>query len=186
MNQRTRMFKTLGYLVGAMTGTSALLGWIDPSPPINAETPSFDAMFQVARSLVTEGVATRDARWRDVEILAGPPTTGSSSFLAATADRGAYHFHVDLDGRPFRTKAWPSQKTFDGAPHAVRIQVVHRGRNEPMSHAQWVGVQALIAALHEATGTATLPVRLNEEWAGVYGFDSATVVEVAPRDDSPV
>ena len=167
------MFKTLGCLVLAMTGTSTLLGWIDPSPPLTAETPSYGAVLRAARSLVTADVAASQVEWRKVEILAGGAAPGSTTFLAATTDRPRSHFRVDLLGRITRTSRWARQQVFDDAPGTVRIEVAHRREGQAMGRAQWHGVQALVTAVDEAFESPGrgLGVHLQEEWAAVYDLE---------------
>lgn len=184
MNQGTRLFKTLGCLVAAMTGTSALLGWIDPSPPIPASMPSFEVVLLEARSLVSEDFGDSNFEWGDVEIIAGPVTRGGTSFLAATSDHADYHYRIDLDGHPYRARNWPGRAVAGVSPRAARIQVARRGPREPMSRAQWIGVQALVAALHEVTGRSSLPVRLGESWARIYGFDPQAVLDMTALDNT--
>jgi len=184
MNQGTRLFKTLGCLVAAMTGTSALLGWIDPSPPIPASMPSFDVVLHEARALVSEDFGESDSEWGDVEIVAGPVTRRATSFLAATSERADYHYRVDLDGHPYRARNWPGTAGAGVPPSAARIQVARRGPREPMSRAQWIGVQALVAALNEVTGSSSLAVRLGESWARIYGFDPQIPLDMNPLDNT--
>lgn len=167
-----------------MTGTSALLGWIDPSPPIPASMPSFDVILCEARSLVSVDLGDSGSEWGNVEIVAGPVTRGATSFLAATHDRADYHYRVDLDGHPYRARNWPGPAAAGVSSSAARIQVARHGLREPMSRAQWIGVQALVVALHEVTGSSSLPVRLGESWARIYGFDPQAVLDMTPRDNT--
>ncbi len=171
-------------LVGAMTGTSALLGWIDPSPAIRAEAPPLETVLRQARSLVTADVVIREAQWRKIEILAGPASAGSAAYLTATAYHSTYHFHVDLEGRPTRASGWSYQHSFDEQPRAVRVQVACWKPHQPMSRAQWQSVRALIAELREAIATQgmDLPVCLEQEWAEVYGLEAGTSLQITPLE----
>ena len=188
MKQRTRMFKTLVCLAAAMTGTSALLGWIDPSPPIQTEILPFEKALGQARALVGADVTISQARWRKIEITAGPPLVDSAAYLTAKADQARYHFHVDLEGQTTRASNWPRQRFFDEQPRTVRVQVACRKAHHPMSRVQWQSVQALIAALHEiaASEGVALPVHLETGWAEVYGLDPSTSLQIAPMEHSPV
>jgi hypothetical protein len=177
MDQRTRLFKTLGCLVAAMTGTSALLGWIDPSPPISPEAPSLDAVMAEARLLIAQ--ETSGIPWSDVQIVASPVTPEGPSYLAASAGRDDCDFRVGLDGRPSRVRTGILNPVTEKHPEAARIQVVRRSLNAPMSRAQWVCVQALVAAMGEAVGDRPIPVRLGEAWARIYGMDAQTVLEIS-------
>jgi hypothetical protein len=172
MDQQTRMFKTLGCLVGAMTGTAALLGWIDPSEPLPPEPPSFDAILRDAQSLVADDVALHKDRWHAVKILAGAAMRDSPTFLTATADRSACHFLIDDAGRTSRTAQWLRQEASHSDPGTVRSQVAC--------------LQALIAAVRNvvATESATLPVRLHEEWAKAYGLEPGATLAIPPTASS--
>lgn len=215
MDPRTRMFKTLVCLVGSMTGTAALLAWMDPSAPLTAEAPPFEVLLGEARSLVTDDVVVLEDRWDDVEILAGPGRTASASFLTARADIGGaprnseHHFHVDLKGRASRTPRWSRQEGSTDGKRTVSIRVMPADPDQPMSRVQWNSVRALITALSKATGrrvalrrsdlddrqdqsrpaglsTPALTVRLEEPWARVYGLEPGTVLEIAGRPVEPV
>lgn len=187
MDQQTRMFKTLGCLVGAMTGTAALLGWIDPSEPLLPEAPSFDAVLRDAQSLVADGVALHKDRWHAVKILAGPAGSDSPTFLAATADRSACHFLIDDAGRTSRTARWLRQEASQSDPGTVRIQVARGGETrQAMTRTQWRCLQALIAAVRNvvATESDALPVRLHEEWAKAYGLEPGATLAIPPTASS--
>ena len=152
MDQRTRMFKTLGCLAAAMTGTSMMLAWIDPSPPISTDKAiPYDVILRRTQFLVTDNVVVLKDRWVNVEVLAGSARTSSASFLTARSDQGKHHFHVDLEGRASRTSRWPHQEGSAGHRRDVRIRVALNLPHQPMSRTQADCVQALIIALREAT-----------------------------------
>ncbi|MHC4698901.1 MAG: hypothetical protein ACYTFA_19400, partial [Planctomycetota bacterium] len=67
MDQRTRMWKTLGCLAAAMSGTAALLGWMNPSPSPGTLILSPNEIARLAQWAVTDGVVVRNHRWVDVE-----------------------------------------------------------------------------------------------------------------------
>jgi len=186
MDQQTRMFKTLGCLVGAMTGTAAWLGWIDPSEPLPPEAPSFDVILRDAQSLVADDVALHKNRWHAVEILAGPDTSGSPTFLAATADRSVCHFFIDDAGRASRTTRWLRQEASRGSPGTVRIQVARSEKRQAMTRTQWRCLQALIAAVRDvvATERVALPVHLHDEWAKAYGLEAGTTLALPSKASS--
>jgi hypothetical protein len=176
------MFKTLACLAGAMMGTSALLGWIDPSPTAPAAPISAEEVIQLTRSLVTDGLTLRADQWQDIEIVADPPGGLPGQFLAASAESAEYHFHIGLDGVPRRAAQWTRQEGCDGQWRTVRVQVARRGVGQPMSRGQWLSVRALVSSLGQAVATneAPLPVHLDREWAETYGFSPGSAVEVPP------
>lgn len=182
MDTRTRMFRTLGCLVVAMTGSAAWLGWIDPSVPHVAEAPAFDVVLRYARSLVTDNVVIRNNRWHSVEIVAGPARAVRPAFLAATSSAAEHHFRVDLNGRASRTTRWSRQEASPGGTDRVRIQVARTKPGQPMSRAQWRCVQALITALSEGV---VLSVHLGDEWAQTYGMKPGTLLSATAHVDSP-
>ena len=176
------MFKTLACLVGAMMGTSALLGWIDPSPTAPAAPISTEEVIQLTSSLVTDGLTLRADQWQDIEIAAGPPGDPPGQFLAASAESAEYHFHIGLDGVPHRAAQWTRQEGCDGQWHTVRVQVARRGIGQPMSRGQWLSVRALVSSLGQAIAVneLSLPVHLDGEWAETYGLAPGSVVEISP------
>ena len=157
MDQRRRMYKTLGCLAGAMTGTASLLAWIDPSPSIPTPVLSQDELLAAARSLVFDDVTIRPGQWRSVEVVEGPATLGPGVALIADADRSECHFYIDDRGEPSRAGRWDRQLAPSDAPHTIRIEVGHdQGRPFP-SPAQSNGVQALLEALNDGVVARNSP-----------------------------
>lgn len=167
-----------------MTGTSALLAWMDPSSPVAVETLPFDEVLRLAHSIVADDGVIRSDKWRNIEILAGPVSGDSRAFLTAVAGRAECEFLVDLEGRPSRTTRWTQHQSSMDRRHTVAIQVARWQEHELMTRAQWQCVRALSVALQEVIGPqgSPLPVRLHEEWARVYGVDADTSLDLAPSD----
>ncbi len=169
-------------LVLAMSGTSALLGWIDrPSllagrtsrlassaPTPGAHTLSLQQIESLAQSVVAEAGNLRPARWKSVDVLAGPaagkPTVSAytnSMLLTAKPNRAGragkptvsvglptqFHFRIDPDGRPFATDAWIRQVVLAKDPNAIAIQVTRPGEGQTMTPSQWQCVRSLISEL---------------------------------------
>jgi len=156
------MFKTLGLLAIAMMGTTALLGWIDPSPPIRARAVPDSQLLPLARSLVADDVSVQFARWRAVEILTNGRAV-APVLLTATFDEADYHFLVDVHGRPSRTDCWRYQRPTPHSPDAVRIQVATVEQSDGVSAAQAGSVRALVAALREAAARKGLELPVHIE-----------------------
>ncbi len=169
MDQRTRMVKTLAYLVVAMTGTSMLLGWLDPSLPPSAGALSNDVIIHLAREAVTQDVEILGDEWAEVRVGLDARTL-SSTLLAAPAGRADWHFLVGVDGRPSRAVTWQSQEQVPGSPHVVHIHVVEAIDGGLVSSAQWLCVRALIASLDRAAGQGgeTLPVQFDDSIDRLY------------------
>ena len=162
------MFRSMMCLVLAMSGTSALLGWISPVPASGARALSLQQIESLVQSVVAEASNLRPAQWNSVDLLAGP-TTGksavsvfpSSTFLAAeptrkqaVPDRAGrvglrtdFHFRIDPHGRPFATDAWVRQIALAQDPNAIAIQVTRPGEGLPMTPSQRQCVRSLISEL---------------------------------------
>lgn len=150
MDQRRRMYKTLGCLVGAMTGTASLLAWIDPSPSIPNAALTHEELLLAARSLVFDGVAIQPSKWRTVEVVPGPSMRGQGVTLAAGADPGESHFYIDDEGRLSRADRWDRQLAASNALHTIRIEIAQDNTRPSPSPAQSSSVQALLDVLEEA------------------------------------
>jgi hypothetical protein len=150
MDQRRRMYKTLGCLAGAMTGTASLLAWIDPSPSIPTAALTHEELLWAARSLVFDSVVIQPAQWRTVEVVEGPSMRGPGVALTAGADLNESHFYIDDEGRPSRASRWDRQVAPSNAPHAIRIEIATDDTEPSPSPAQQHSVQALLDALNDA------------------------------------
>ena len=193
MEQSTRMFRTLGSLAVAMTVSAVWLGWIDPSAPLSGDPPAFEVVLDQVRSLVVEDVPIHKDLWQEVEIVAGPGEVAGGALLAARADRGRCHFRIDLEGRVSRTPRWRSQEPL--GDHCVIVSVSQADRHSEMSRAQFDGLRGLLVALRDATSAQDrpltsggsskdvqdFPVRVQDEWAHVYGLEPGTIVEIPTR-----
>ena len=161
MNQRRRMFKALGGLCVAMTGTAAGLAWMDPSiPEIETELSAVE-LSQWADAVVAEDVQLISQAWREVEILADESASGATMLAASSAPPPA-HFHVDQLGRLSRVSYWDQQTPVFGDAYTIRILVSFPGETRRVSRRQWASVQALVHAI-ETTGVAAyhpVPVRV--------------------------
>ena len=156
----------LGCLAAAMTSTSILLAWMDPSPPPTNETPEPDAMERWARIVVGADLAVPEGRWTRIEITEAPGRTVGRGLLAAAVNSGKYHFLVGSDGRPIRTRYWHNQQASPGAEHTIRIQVAPRHNRKKIVAIQDLCIRALIAALNDVLlpEGGTLPVHLPSGW----------------------
>ena len=186
MDQHARMLKTLGCLAVAMTGTSGLLGWIDPSPPLPADALSSNEVVSLARAVAADGLTLREGRWDKIEIVSDPVSGVSAPFLTATTRRSTCHFVIDLEGRPSRTAKWTRQEAAARDPRAISIRVARRAEDQPMSRTQWQCVRALASVLSEGTRAKenTLPVLLKEHWAETYALAPGTALAL-PLIETP-
>jgi hypothetical protein len=175
------MLKTLVCLAVAMTGTSGLLGWIDPSPPLPADALSSDEVIKLARAVATDGLTLREGRWDKIEIASGPISGVSAPFLTATTQRTC-HFLIDVQGRPTHTAKWTRQEAAAKDPRAISIRVVRRAEDQPMSRAQWQCIRALASAVSDSTSRndRLLPILLEKRWAETYALAPRTALELPP------
>ena len=182
MIHRTRMFKSIMCLVAAMTGTSVLLGWIDPAPSPTIPVLSAAQIRGLAVKAVSDADFVRHDQWRSVEVLAVSAIPARSRRLAAATTRTDHHFRVDVNGRPSSTHAWIRQLASATPPTAVAIQVVRRGQNQPMTPPQWNCVRELIIELSDRLGSDNpqLPVRLHDDWADAYSVIPETALHLTP------
>lgn len=200
MEQPTRVFKTLACLVVAMTATAAWLGCIDPSAPITPELQAYDVVQRNTRSLVVDDVTIHKGKWQGVDIVAARDPMSSGALLAARFDRSRYHFRIDLDGTATRTRRWERQEVSDFGEGAVIIGLARAPELPGMSRAQWQCLGALLAALRATTRETDLtqrldgevsdpdeeklPVRVQEEWAKIYGLPAGSTVKIPMLTDS--
>lgn len=177
---RTRMFKTLGCLVSAMTVTGLLLSWLSPSSGFVSEQAAVRRAIIAARASVRASDVPANASWRGVEIVAGPSTASAGVMLAARNTREDCHFSVDDQGDTDSLAPWHA------GTHAgiVRIRVSQPNLDQPMTPKQWLSVRSLIAALNEEVPHPgpTLPIRLHPDWARIYGVSEDAVFELAPSN----
>ncbi len=175
-----RVIKTLVCLVGAMTGTTTLLGWMNPSQSFPPEELTSGDLIHVARSVVDDDVRIDAGLWEEVEVLTSIDPGAMGPFLAAHADRGDYHFYIDGNGRPVRTGRWRRQQPSPLRPNAIRIEVASRGDSLLLTSAQLRCLRAIVAVLSESLGYAgaELPVRWGQDGRKDHGLDRAAFVRI--------
>ena len=161
MDKPRRVVKTLACLVGAMTGTTTLLGWIDPSHLVPPEGLAPGELVLLARSVVGDPGRININQWEEVEVTTGSGPTGTGRLLAARSHPSHYHFHIDAAGRPVHTSRWQEQQSAWPGSKVVRIEVADRGAGLPWNAAQMRCVQVVVSVLDEILGDpeTDLPVR---------------------------
>ena len=160
-------------LVLAMTGTSAMLGWMAPTPTRGQTAPDrqyVDQLIRLARSAVTDDVVVLPGRWHKIDVMADPQADPDGRLLAAKAGSAPWHFYVDRDGRAARASSWREQRAPSGFPHTVRIQVATAREGSAATLVQWLGVRALIATLNETVSVdrTALPVTFPHTWDRIH------------------
>lgn len=166
-----------------MTGTSALLGWMDPTTPQAADTRTLHVVLEDARRAVADDITLVRGRWSGVAVLAGRVVEGPGRYLAAKApSTAAYHFEIDPAGHVRRTRDWVEQNVFPDDAGSIRVHILRHRADTPMSRAQWDSVRALVNALRECPASAGqgFPVRLDATWGGIYGLAPDRAIEIGP------
>jgi hypothetical protein len=160
MDRRARMWKTLGCLVVAMTGTSAMLGWMDPTSDGAAVVVTEFEITALVRESVDSGFSadTEPAVWREVEISPGRSMPTAGSLLAARRGPLNYHFYVDRFGRPMKTVHWRRQQAVAGRRGVIRIQVEPTAQDATISAAQRYCVRQLIETLSVSLTSEEAPL----------------------------
>ncbi len=160
------MFRTLGGLAVAMTGTAGVLAWMDPSIPLGADSLTYEELSRIAYRLVQDDVRVDARRWREVELVAAR-LDARGTMLAAAADDGECHFYIDEAGQAVQGRRWRQQTGASHAPHTVRIEIglgeTMPNGGEGMSLQQWQSVQALLQALDTTVGDPGQPLPLRME-----------------------
>lgn len=172
MDKPRRVVKTLACLVGAMTGTTTLLGWIDPSHPVPSEVLAPGDLVLLARSVVGDPGRIDVDQWEEVEVTTATSPTKAGRLLAARSGPIPYHFHIDAAGRPVHTSRWQEQQAVWPGSKVVRIEVANRGAGLPWNEAQMRCVQVVVSVLNEVLGGSEtgLPVRWGNVGSGGSGL----------------
>jgi hypothetical protein len=153
------MFKTLVALVVAMTGTTAFLGWIDPSIPVPADVPTVEELIPAARRAVSEGVSVPAGRWTAIEVVTRGDSIDNGLMLTATPAHADCHFLVTQQGRLSRTHLWRSQSFLGDAPQTVLIGL--QGVSDTadlMTDIQANTLRALVGAIRETAESSQAPL----------------------------
>jgi hypothetical protein len=147
MNDPQRLRRTLLILGFSMTGTSGLLGWLEPLNSATAPHAAAGTDSSRLGELVTGGVNLASDRWSTIEVVPCDPT--SSRLLAVPAEQTPHHFHVDDLGRASRTRSWVAQQVLAEQPGVVWIAVDVMPAADNRA-APAMTANALVAALQSA------------------------------------
>lgn len=143
MEQQKRMVGTLACLVVSMTGTAALLGWIDPSKSTMAVTLSAtDTTFGYVNPV--KDVDFRRERWDEVDVVLLEQSDGKGN------DGAIAHLYVDEVGDVDYDPLWLEQLSIDGHPRAIRIAVQLHPSDSVMNQQQQSTVSAILAAINSS------------------------------------
>lgn len=150
------MYRALGGVSVAMTGTAAVLAWMDPSiPSLEAELSPVE-LARWADTVVAEEVELIGGLWREIEVVAEDAPAARGMLAAGSTDPAA-HFHVDSLGRLTRTAVWEEQTPAVGDNYSIRILVSLPRETRRLSARQWSGVQALLRSLDSTGVLPTYP-----------------------------
>lgn len=144
-----------------MTGTAALLGWIDPTNGLLSGSPAADEIMVQAKEAVSANVQVDPRRWTRIEIIS-QPAVDSRALTATTSSVPDSHFMVDSAGRIARGDAWVEQLHAVSAPGVVRVILEQADASVGVAPAQALALDEIIANLHiaVAAGGRKMPVKV--------------------------
>ena len=135
-HRNTRMARTLGCLVAAMTVGALLLDWSQPERAPAAEPKTPGLMSLVGAPM--QGAALHNP-WHSIHNDPQRPTDTAT-------DKS--HFLIDRTGHLVRTASWEHQRAV-GAPGVVRIALLAANRSNEMTPAQWKMTGEVVRALQD-------------------------------------
>lgn len=170
MQRQTRMWRTLIALAIAMSGTTGLLAWMDPSewsPQVDSQI-----LLQQAADLVSNGAdASESPRWSRIDLVRGQDS--SDVLLSASYDRSPAHVIVDRGGEIHRGSVLLSSR------HAsVRVRVDLADAEPVLTPTQWTAVRALATNMQRTD--RPIDLHLDAELAAAYGVDPAQPLHLDP------
>ncbi|MHC5111750.1 MAG: hypothetical protein ACYTHJ_17935 [Planctomycetota bacterium] len=144
------MLAVLGSLVFAMTGTSTLLSWLDPSlPPAMDELPS-ETIIELAQSAVSGEVSVDGTRWERIEVIVSAYQR-TNPMLSAPSREAGWHFRISADGRPTVGRTWRLQEDA-GAANVILVNVIVQDGSDSITSSQAICVRALLASIYRELG----------------------------------
>ncbi|RJP34803.1 MAG: hypothetical protein C4547_10370 [Phycisphaerales bacterium] len=159
----TRLLKTMGCLVASMMGATTFLTWAKPSVERRQRDFLEREWNDAARAVVASSPTPALSMCAAIEVVAVPLGAGLSAPAPPNGPPGLAHFVVDENGRLATPWTGNPSATVPIDASTVRINVVQSPQAGRMTIKQWLGVQALIRAVHEhARGSShDLPVRIS-------------------------
>lgn len=142
------MFKVIVSLVVAMTATTALLTWAEPSTTAaQSLVPALAA--EQAQRVVTTDVQMRLGRWHQIEVAVHPGLPGiRGNTLAAISSADQFHFLVGASGSVRATAAWVEQESIGEPTDVVRVGVACAANAAGLTASQRVTLGALLSELN--------------------------------------
>lgn len=154
MNSQSRMAKTLGCLVGAMTAGAALLHWIEPSTPPDSTRFAIQLRAQEMRDAVRPDTNSPRSTWQGVIIRADAESDPTPA---------AAHFRVTARGDLEPGADWRRQQG-DGPSGFVEVVIdAPRSAGGRLASAQANTLLALLTELRRAYVPADTPIRIDEQ-----------------------
>ena len=141
------MLKVIVSLVVAMTTTTALLTWAEPSTTAAQSLVPALAAEQAQRVVATD-VQVRLGRWHQIELAVHPglPDIRSNS-LAAISSADRFHFLVSATGSVRATASWAEQESIGEPADVVRVGVACAANATGLTASQRVTLGALLTEL---------------------------------------
>jgi hypothetical protein len=147
MDQHARMFKVMALLVAAMTVTTALLIWIEPSRTSAQVLVPALAAEQAQRVVATDRLIPT-GRWFEINVgICADRRARRSNVLAAIAPNEQFHFVVMPNGHVQATAAWHHQESIGELYDVVQIGVGCHQADGFLSASQRTALEALLLEL---------------------------------------
>ena len=160
---QSRMAKTFGCLVGAMTAGAIFLHWIEPVSPSADNGYAVQLRAMEVKQTVQPGEQVATARWRGVIIRADGNRTASA---------GRAHFRVTNRGELIAGPAWASQQDTDASGFIEVALDAPKGRSGALSPQQANTLIALLSELRQGYVSGGGQVQLDERSFTADGRDA--------------
>lgn len=163
------MWRTLIALAIAMSGTTGLLAWMDPSE----WNPQVDAriLLRQAADLISADDAAESPRWSRIDLVRGEDS--SDALLSASYDRSPAHVIVDRGGEIHRGSV-----SLTSGEVAVRVRVDLSPAEPVLTPTQWTAIRALATNMQRTD--RPIDLHLDADLAAAYGVDPAQPLHLDP------
>lgn len=170
MQRQTRMWRTLIALAIAMSGTTGLLAWMDPSEP----SPELHSriLLQQAADLIPVGTSpSAHPNLSRIDLLRGE--NPSDMLLSASYNKSPAHVIVDAAGEIHRGSIG-----FTSGDASLLVRVDLATTEPTLSPGQWLAVRALTTRLQ--TGGRLVDLHLDADFAASYGLSPSEPLHLDP------
>ncbi len=153
MNAQSRMAKTLGCLVFAMTAGALVLYWIEPSSASGDSRYAIQLLAREVKQAVRHDASPSPNPWRSVVVRAG---AGAMEHAAQP------HFRITSQGELSSTAEWKRQRSSDGNGVIEVLVEPSRARDRRLPLQQINTFIALIDELRHTCLSGDAPIEVDE------------------------